>query len=192
MKIKELVIKDDEDITISAISLVNEPAIESDFIALSDAKTKLAVQDEDQRLLIGAALIPNKLIYRDQDGEEFYIYFTKSTIRKSAEGFLNFGRQREVNVEHAVRVNGVSVVESWIVEDPEKDKTALYNLNLPVGSWAVSMRVYDEDLWQSQVKTGAVRGFSIEGTFAQKLSAKTPRKTAKKFISYEPKKNILS
>ena len=186
MKIKELIIKDEHEISVSAIALVNQPAIEDDFIALSEHK--FAIQDKDKRLLIGASLIPNKLIYRNQNEEEFYIYFTKDTIRKTAEKFIEFGMQRSVNIEHEVATRGASVVESWIVEDTDKDKSALYNLSLPVGSWAIAMRVHDDELWKG-VKEGLFKGFSIEGQFAERLMQKPSEKTQSKLKHYSIKEN---
>ena len=63
--------------------------------------------------------------------------------------------------------NGVSVIESWIVEDPEKDKTALYGLNAVVGAWAVTMKIDNDEVWKD-VKSGKYLGLSIEGMFSDK------------------------
>lgn len=179
MRIKELVFDQEEGLAVTAIALVSQPAIESDFIALSGNNIQLAVADEDQRLLVGAALIPNKLIYRNQDNDEFYIYFTQGTIRKTAELYIQQGRQNEVNVEHELPTRAASVVESWIVEDSDKDKTALYGLSLPKGTWAITMRVHDNDMWEGAIKTGMLNGFSIEGRFLDKFQEKNEGKMSK-------------
>ena len=72
-------------------------------------------------------------------------------------------------LEHAAELSGLSVVESWIVEDPQKDKTAIYGMELPEGTWMVSMKVNNDDIWNNYVKTGRVKGFSIEGYFVDKM-----------------------
>jgi hypothetical protein len=171
MKVIELVLEDTEGLNgINAISIVEHPAIEENFITLSkEHEVQFAKQDEEKRILMGAALIPNKTIYRNQGGEEFYVYFSKETVRKASELFLMRGYQGNTTLEHAAELNGLSVVESWIIEDPQKDKTAIYGMELPEGTWMVSMKVNNEDVWENYVKTGRVKGFSIEGYFVDKL-----------------------
>lgn len=171
MKIIELIL-DEESLAngIDAISIVSEPAIEENFIALKDeGRQEFAVHDKEKRILMGAALIPNKPIYRRNGSEEFYVYFSKDTIRRANELFFQRGHQNKATLEHEVSINGLSVVESWIIEDVEKDKSALYNMSLPVGTWMISMKVENDDVWENYVKTGKVQGFSIEGYFADKM-----------------------
>jgi hypothetical protein len=171
MKIIELILDEEAMLNgIDAISIVEYPAIEENFVALNrQIKTEFATQDDDKRLLIGPALIPNKTIYRHQDGEEFYVYFSRQTIRRAAELYLMRGNQNNSTLEHQAELHGLSVVESWIIEDPEKDKSALYGLKMPVGTWMVTMKVNNDSVWTDFVKTGAVKGFSIEGYFADKV-----------------------
>jgi hypothetical protein len=160
MKIIELILDEDAILNgIDAISIVENPAIEKNFVALNK-----------QQILLGPALIPNKTIYRNQDGEEFYVYFSKKTIRRASELFLMRGNQNKSTLEHQAQLHGLSVVESWIVENPEMDKSTLYNFEVPKGTWMVSMKVNNEDVWHNFVKTGAVKGFSIEGFFADKVT----------------------
>jgi hypothetical protein len=170
MRIVELIIDDlDENSGIDAISIVENPAIEEDFVALSKPeKIQLAEVDKEKRILMGAILIPNKPIYRKDGEEEYYIYFTKETVRKASELYLKKGNQNNSTYEHFQEIYGLSLVESWIVEDKEKDKTNLYGMDLPIGSWVGSMKVYNDEVWEEYVKTGAVKGFSIEGYFADK------------------------
>ena len=169
MRIIEMAINEEEwEEGISAISIVENPAIESNFVALSDEKVevKLAEVDKDKQILIGPALIPNKPIYRkDENGEPYYIYFSGETVAKASELYLSRGKQNNATVEHNFEVDGVSVIESWIVEDPKNDKSVAYGLSVPKGTWMVTMKIYDEELWQDYVKTGDVKGFSIEGMF---------------------------
>ena len=167
MDIVELFIDEEDAIGIEAISVVESPAIEEDFIALKNQEFKLAEVDKEKRILIGAALIPNKPIYRRNDDNEYYIYFSRDTVRKASELFFINGNQNNSTLEHQVPLTGLSVVESWIVES-EKDKTRHYDMEVPVGTWMVSMKVLNDEVWNDYVKTGKVKGFSIEGYFADK------------------------
>jgi|TARA_R100001460_G_scaffold59716_1_gene99641 hypothetical protein len=170
MKIVELILDEMEELMgIQAISIVENPAIEENFVALKSQEVEFAKQDEEKRILLGAALIPNKPIYRQNGDEEFYVYFTKETIRKASELFFQNSNQNESTLEHEVALNGLSVVESWLVEDDEKDKSRIYGLDVPVGTWMVSMKVNNDDIWNNYVKTNKVKGFSIEGFFVDKV-----------------------
>ena len=168
MNIVELILDEEDAIGIEAISVVESPAIEEDFIALKNQEFKLAEVDKEKRILMGAALIPNKPIYRRNEDNEYYIYFSRDTVRKASELFFINGNQNKSTLEHQMPLTGLSVVESWIVEDKEKDKTRHYDMEVPVGTWMVSMKVLNDDVWNNYVKTGKVKGFSIEGYFADK------------------------
>ena len=172
MKIIELIL-DEEDFEagVEAISIVESPAIESDFVALKNQEIKLAEVDKEKKILMGALLIPNKPIYRNGSEGEYYIYFSKDTIVKASQMFLQNGNQSKSTLEHAQALNGLTLVESWIVEDKAKDKTALYSLDVPVGTWMGSVKVNNDDVWNEYVKTNKVKGFSIEGYFADKMEA---------------------
>jgi hypothetical protein len=171
MKIVELVIDEEALYSgIEAISIVDRPAIEENFIALSkEHKIELAEVDKEKRILMGAALVPNKNIYRQSEDEEYYIYFSEDTVRKAAELFLMRGNQNKSTLEHEAELNGLSVVESWIIEDDVHDKSRKYSMDLPVGTWMVSMKVNNDEVWNDYVKTGKVSGFSIEGYFTDKI-----------------------
>ena len=169
MDIVELVIDENDDISgIEAISVVESPAIEEDFIALKNQEFKFAEVNKEKRILMGAALIPNKPIYRKSGDNEYYIYFSKETVRKASELFFIKGNQNNSTLEHNVALTGLTAVESWIVEG-EKDKSRHYGLDVPIGTWMVSMKVHNDDVWENYVKTGKVKGFSIEGYFSDKL-----------------------
>jgi hypothetical protein len=168
MNIVELILDEEDAIGIEAISVVESPAIEEDFIALKNQEFKLAEIDKEKRILMGAALIPNKPIYRRNEDNEYYIYFSRDTVRKASELFFINGNQNKSTLEHQMPLTGLSVVESWIVEDKEKDKTKMYDMEVPLGTWMVSMKVLNDDIWNNYVKTGRVKGFSIEGYFADK------------------------
>tara|TARA_S200002703_G_scaffold70738_1_gene61317 strand:- start:3983 stop:4867 length:885 start_codon:yes stop_codon:yes gene_type:complete len=169
MKIIELIIDEsDETSGIEAISLVEQPAIESNFVALNKQEIMLKEIDEDKRILMGPALVPDKSIYRRNDnGDEYYIYFSKPTVRKASELFFKKSNHKNATFEHKDKINGVTFVESWIVENKDKDKTALYDMDVPVGTWMVSAKIDDEELYK-KAKDGVVKGFSIEGYFADR------------------------
>ncbi len=168
MTIYELVIDETAEVFgIDAISIVESPAIESDFVALKSDKVEFTEVDKEKRILMGAALVPSKPIYRRDERGEFYVYFTKDTIRRAMELFMQNGFQNNSTLEHEMRIQGLTVVESWIVEG-EKDKAYHYNLDVPVGTWMVSVKVNNDAIWDNFVKTGKVKGFSIEGYFANK------------------------
>lgn len=174
MKIVELILDEDQEYSgIEAISIVEKPAIEEDFITLNaDVEYKLAEVDDERRILLGALLIPNKPILRINEEGEYYIYFSKDTVRKASELYLMEGNQNNATLEHQMQLKGLSLVESWIVEDQQKDKTAFYGLKYPVGTWVGSVKVTSDKVWQEFVKTGAVKGFSIEGYFQDKSNYK--------------------
>ena len=173
MKIIELVLDEEQEGSgIEAISIVESPAIEEDFIALKSDEIKLAEISKDKKLLMGALLVPNKPIYRKTDKEEYYIYFSKDTILKASQLYLKNGNQNNSTLEHQHQLSGLTLVESWIVESETQDKSRLYNLNVPVGTWMGTVKVNNDEVWNEYVKTNKVKGFSIEGYFADKMEDK--------------------
>ena len=168
-KIIELIIDENDLQTgIHAVSVVHSPAIEENFIALSKHEIELKEVDAEKKILMGAALVPNKQILRaDKDGNGYYIYFSEDTIKKASELFLMRSNQNNATLEHKEKLNGMSVVESWVIDNPKMDKSKEYGFNLPKGTWMISMKVNNEDIW-NDVKAGKVKGFSIEGYFADR------------------------
>jgi hypothetical protein len=169
MEIIELLIDETKlETGINAVSVVESPAIEENFVALNKHEVELKEVDNEKRILMGAALIPNKQIYRRVKDKEFYIFFSEETVRKASELFLMRSNQNNATLEHEKKMlDGMSVVESWIIEDEKTDKSRLYNFNLPKGTWMISMKVNNDEIW-SKVKAGDVKGFSIEGYFVDK------------------------
>lgn len=168
METYEVLFKEGETTGVYGISLVNDPAMESLFIALSkEEPLQLKSVDTEKRIVMGAVLIPNKPVYRNQNGKEFNIVFPEETIRLASEAFLKNGHQKSSTLEHDVeaKLSGVSIVESWLVEDPKNDKANVYGFDLPKGSWMASMKIDNEEIWNDFVKTGKVKGFSIDGFF---------------------------
>ena len=164
LQVIELTIKDELKEGVFAISLVDKPAIEEDFIMLNALEVELKVIDESKREVIGLALVPNKKILRRKDDTEFYIEFSEQTIEKVQELYLKNLRANNVTIDHEKPVEGVSLIESWIVEDTKNDKSNIYGLNAVKGSWVVKMKIYNDDVYEG-VKLGKFNGFSIEGLF---------------------------
>ena len=149
-----------------AISLVNAPATEETFIAMAKQEkiVKFAKVDEEQRILMGLVLQPEQLIYRvDEDGNEFEMFFSAETIKDFSQNFFQSGFQLNSKLEHDEPIEDVTFVESWLVADSKKDKSAAFGLEYPVGSWLVSMKVDNDDIWNNYIKTGELKGFSIDG-----------------------------
>ena len=171
--IVELIISGEEELAIDAISLVTAPAIEQDFVFFGKEKNNLtfAKVDEEKRMLISPALIPNKNIFRHNPNtqEDYYVYFSKDTVRKASELYLKHNNHHKATYQHQDRVSGVLTVESWIKEG-DMDKSKLYGFDLPDGTWFVSMKIENDDLW-SKIKDGELRGLSIEGYFTDKMQA---------------------
>jgi hypothetical protein len=190
MKIVELILDEEqEESGIEAISIVESPAIESDFVALKAEEIKLAEVDTDKRILLGALLIPNKPIYRTGDEGDYYIFFSKDTIVKASQMYLKNGYQNNSTLEHEKALNGLTLVESWIVEDEVQDKSRKYGLDVPVGTWMGAVKVNNEEVWNEYVRTNKVKGFSIEGYFADKMEA--PKEAVKEDMSSEIDKQTL-
>jgi hypothetical protein len=146
------------------ISLVSTPAIEEEFLLFSK-ELQFATLDEDKRIVTGPAMRPDIHIPRKDDaGELYYGFFSQDTVRKAAELFFKKNSNaNKTNLEHEFEVDGVYVYESWIVEDPNNDKAkALGFTDVRKGDWWVSMKIENDVVWQNYLKTGLIRGFSVE------------------------------
>ena len=169
---KMFIDEEDQESGVFAISLVENPAIESNWIYLSKQfKIQLATANNDKQLLIGPVLIPNKEIPRidEETGEEYDIVFDEQVIEKAAQLFLQRQFNNSSTLEHEQPLDDISFVESWIVADPKADKTNAYGLSYPKGTWVVMAKVNNKDIWDNYVKTGKVAGFSLEGLFGHNL-----------------------
>lgn len=172
-KIVELIIQDEnQELAIDAISLVTSPAIEQDFVFFGKEKNNLtfAKVDEEKRMLVSPALIPNKQIFRHDPNtdSDYYVYFSKETVRKASELYLKHNNHHKATYQHQDRVSGVLTVESWIIEDTKLDKSTLYGYSLPVGTWMVKLSISNDEIW-SKIKSGELKGLSIEGYFTNKF-----------------------
>ena len=173
--IVELVIDEsNESLAIDAISLVSAPAIEENMVYMSKAKNNLTLAkiDTEKQEIISPALIPDKNIYRydAEKDSDYYVYFSKDTVKNCAYSYLKNNNHHKATYQHKDRVSGVLTVESWIIEDPEMDKSTLYGFKLKKGTWMVKMSITNSELWE-KVKSGDIRGLSIEGFFTSKYEA---------------------
>jgi hypothetical protein len=173
--IYELVIEDENIDEVFAISFVEEPAIESNFVFFDKEKEiKFQAVSDDKKLVMGPILIPNKQILRiDGEGKPYWVFFKPETIKRLSEMYLKKKYTDSATLEHDKKVSGVTLIESWIKESYTKDKSALYNLNVPVGTWMGTFKVDNDEIWNDYVKTGEVKGFSIEGLFGHNLVSAT-------------------
>ena len=168
MKLYELKIEDEAD-EVFAISLVEAPAIESDFIYFDKEEIQFAKVDNEERILLGPILIPDKKILRvDGQGQPYHVFFTKDTVKKIAQNYLMKKYNDKATLEHDKSIKGVNLVESW-VKSGKLDKSNNYGLNLAEGTWVGMFKISDDKIWNDYVKTGKVKGFSIEGLFEHKL-----------------------
>ncbi len=160
----ELFIRNEKEDGVFAVSLVESPAIEENWVALSSHGIELKVTDEERRVVVGMALVPEKRIYRKQNGKEFNIWFSKETISKTQELYMKNLNANNATTEHEKPVKDCTVIESWIVEDEKHDKSNIYDLKAPVGAWVIMMKINNDAEWE-EVKKGTYKGFSIEGMF---------------------------
>jgi len=164
--------------SITAMSIVDFPAVEENFIALNK-QNKIQLADESKHIITGVALIPDKKIYRkDVEGNEFEVFFSAQTIELIAKLFLKQHRQDNITIQHESNANNIYVFESWIVEDSDKDKSNALGLGkFPKGTWLISMKVENAEIW-SDIKEGNLNGFSIEAYVSKMLTNSKIRQEA--------------
>lgn len=174
-----------EDGDLYSISIVQSPANGMNFITLSEQSNlkKIRLSDEKKKILTGVVLVPEQLIYREfEDGTPFNLKFSAKTIEKLSQDFMRKGYQLNSTFDHKGKyLDGICVVEQWIVEDGNNDKAnALGFKDLPKGTWMVSMKLSDE-LWDEYIETGKAQGFSIDSFLdLKKVSMSIINKTNKK------------
>lgn len=170
MEVREMIIEDEDANGVYAISLVTTPATGEEYVMLSDQKEliQLAEIDNDEQLMLGLVLAPNQKIYRRDGEKEYEIFFSANTVKQASQLYLQKGLQENVTFEHKEDVNGVTMVESWIVADSQKDKSAVYGKEYPVGSWMAVLKVHSKEMWNDFKENGTITGFSLEGMFTPK------------------------
>ena len=151
-----------------AMSLVDIPAIEVDFVAMSQTdQIKLQATNEERRMVYGPALIPDQLIYRidPETNEEYYARYSSDVIRQVAQRYMKMNQHHNATVMHQVPVAGITTVETWMKEG-QSDKSVELGISpkLPVGTWFIGQLVEDDTVW-NDVKSGVLKGFSIEAYF---------------------------
>jgi hypothetical protein len=154
------------------MSIVNQPAIMVDFVALSkhqrqQVKFKAVEMGNEQRMLYGPVLIPDQLIYRfdPETKDEWYAEYTADVIKKAAHKWLRMNMHQNANLEHNEfsQTDGIDFVESWI-QMGEMDKSAELGFTTPAGTWYIGAHVKSDEIWD-EVKNGTFNGFSLEGWF---------------------------
>jgi hypothetical protein len=164
----ELVIDENEKDEVFAISLVDDPAIETDFmffnaVEQTQNELKFSTVDKERRIVAGAVLIPDMEILRKDENDEYYnVFFSKETVESLAHQFVKNKRSDNVTLQHAMMANGISLIESWVVADPDKDKSQTFGFELSEGTWFAIFKIDNDDVWENFVKTGKLRGFSVE------------------------------
>ncbi|RYY51490.1 MAG: hypothetical protein EOO06_00365 [Chitinophagaceae bacterium] len=124
---------------------------------------------DEKQIIVAPALIPDKLIYRQDETGEYLVTFTAPTIAKMVEKFNRSNNNKSINVDHSNQMVNAFVVENWIIENSVYDKSRFYNFDLPVGTWMVMVKILDTEFWNDQVKGEGKFGFSIEGLLGQRI-----------------------
>lgn len=154
---------------IYGVSLVGQAANGHKWVMLSNqtkAKIELKTGDRDRQLLVSPVLVPEQEIFRDWTADGCTIQFNSETIEKASHDFIKNGYQNKSTIDHDGNfINGVSIVETWIVEDPAMDKSKTFGFDVPKGTWMSIMKVDDSNLWNNYIKTGELTGFSIDSYF---------------------------
>ena len=149
------------DSDVYCISLVQDPAIEVNYVALSKEKPlQILLEKEDKHIIVGCALVPDKPIYRRDGDEEFYIQFSAETIEKLAHNYLANDRVYSFSTDHKDVADDVYIIETWL-KTSENDKSKDYDLDVPIGSWLIMAKVENDAIW-NRIKEGELQGFSIE------------------------------
>lgn len=185
LPIYDISIEEAEHLGVRQVAFVDDPAIQELWVAMANEEIKLSA-DNDKMIVTGPALVPDRLIYRvhPKTGAEYYIRFSAEVIQSIVQRYFTQNRQIAFNLEHNTEdaVQGV-ILESWIVKDQTYDQSVLYGFkNVVPGSWFISVKVEDETFWKEYVKAGKVRGFSIEGSFAQELAEQMSKQQQEELV----------
>lgn len=156
-----------------AISLVDDPAIQTNFVYLNDKgehkSYAFKTADKEKQIVLGAVLIPNLMIPRinKDTGEKYEVMFSKDTIEKLASAYMSRKLTDSITLDHSLAGEDINVVESWVIEDTKFDKARKYGFTLPAGTWMCAMKVNNKKVWDDYVKTGELKGFSVEARMKQ-------------------------
>ena len=147
-----------------AISLVENPAIEIDFIHMSEdekPKEQVFLESDEKYMIYGPILVPDKDIYRNTNGNEYYLSFSSESIEKMSQEYMKDFKQFNVTLNHKDMADEICLVESWIVTDSYRDKANYLGFSVPTGTWMGGMKVNNIDTW-NKIKSGELKGFSVE------------------------------
>lgn len=170
---------------IEDIALVDAPAYEELFAKFStdEMQMKFAVNDEEQRIITGAVMIPDKLVYREQMGKPFYVVATKDTIYEAAQKFASENRNRRIKLTHNTESNtsDVFIFESFVTNENRVKEVVNFE-HLPLGTWFITCKVESEEVW-SAIKQGQFNGFSLEALFKMQPAAQLTEKEIEAIIN---------
>lgn len=172
---------DDSTVEVDFVALVDRPAIGRSFLAFNDQhRQTFAIQDEEQRIISGPLMLADSPIYRNDDRGEYYVTFTKDTIKQIAQKFFRKGYQNNVNLMHddGEMLVGLTMFESFITDEKRGIKPMAAFADVPDGSWFGSFKVDNDGAW-NMIKDGKVKGFSIEGVFNYKRQETIDEKSEK-------------
>ena len=182
LPVYNLEISEFDDTEVDFVALVDKPAIEKNFIAFKDEKkVAFKIEDEDEMIITGALMLADKPIFRSDENGEYYVVFSKKTIKDIAQKFFSKGYQSNVNLMHdnGSKVEGLTMFESWIVDEKRGIKPMQGFEDVPDGSWFGSFKVNNPEVW-AMIKSGEVKGFSVEGLFKYKQKPMTEEEALKK------------
>ena len=209
LKVYELLMDENDDkIGIRYISIVTNPAIEANFIKFSidtdikteEYKTTFKVQDAEKRYLLGPVCIPDIPIYRKEVDtlgnitSEYYVTMSKDTIEKVMRKFMKNGFTKNIDQNHSVDLKDVYIIENWIIgSDPKKDKSSLYGLDYPEGTWMTTIFCENEDYWNQYLKgKNDLNGFSIDGMLNKSMNPIAEMTKLSSHLENEPDFNELA
>lgn len=168
----DLEINDDDNTEVVYISQVSEPAIGIDFVAFSENKQeeqilKFKIQDEAKRMLTGVFMKAGQLIKRvdEETQEEYFVRFTADNIERAVKKFFKNGYNKNVDTEHNNIANGSYIVDSWFIRDADSNPLKAFGFEVNVGDWCGTICVENDEIWNEYIKTGKLKGFSVEGLF---------------------------
>lgn len=199
-----LMVNDADDGTeVNFVSLVEDPAIQMDWVAFSstgemkkEQNFKFKIDNAQKQMLSGVFMIPDKPIYRvdKETGEEYFVVFTADDIERAVKKFFKNGYNNNINVEHSTLAPGCYVMDSWFIRDSDSNPVKKFGFNdLPVGTWVGTVHVEDENMWNEFVKTGKIKAFSVEGLFkfGDKKLINTFEMETEKLNFTEDEKNLI-
>ena len=149
----------DTDTTELLVSLVNDPAIEENFIYFS-SDAKQYHFDVEKQIVTGPVFIPNKKIYRSDANGEYYVFMDAEGIAQYVKLFIKSGGNK-ININHSNTLVSADIIESYFAK-------AQNEFGVPEGSWILSVKIESSDIWED-IKSGTYKGFSLEGKFRQEL-----------------------